>query len=121
MRYTATRKENTNRYTESNYVSKNSSNSNYFRTLHICKNTDTYEKLSQYMKANWVLLWSSWSEKNVAPKNTNLDNALYKISSCPVAEDIASRLVFLLNAYNRSKNEIEKVNKLLDKFYNKNV
>ena len=108
-------------YKANNYISKNITSSNYFRVVHICKNAEIYEKLYSFMKINWVLLWTSWSEKNIAPKNTSLNKAWYTIWSCPKAENIASRIVFLPNAYNRKSGEIEKVNKLLDKFYNKNV
>ena len=119
--YINKRGENSKVYQKNNFISFKNIESNYFRTLHLCKNTNIYNELYNYMKRNWVLLWNSWSEKNIAPKNTNIKWSQYILWSCPVAEDIASRIVFLPNAYNRNADEIEKIVTLLNKFYSKNV
>ena len=120
-KYRKTRKRYSQIYHKANLTTLNSTHQNYFRCTYLCKDKDEYNRLYKSMKQWWVLLWNTWSEKNIAPKNTNFEKAWYEIWTCPVAEDIASRILFLPNAYNRKEVEIEKVSKLLHKFYKSNV
>jgi hypothetical protein len=68
------------------------------------------------MKNKWILLWKSWSDINIAPQGTDLKKAGYKIWSCPIAENIASRLLFLPASYTHTIKHIENTCKILNAY-----
>jgi dTDP-4-amino-4,6-dideoxygalactose transaminase len=68
------------------------------------------------MKKNNILLWNYWSWNNIVPAGVNEKNTRYKTWSCPVSEDISSRIVTIPNHKLVSIKDMEKIISLINKF-----
>jgi dTDP-4-amino-4,6-dideoxygalactose transaminase len=91
---------------------------NAFRTVLIAKDSDDRENIFQFCKQYWVLLGQNWSWQNIVPKKTDLKKAMYMVWSCPVAENIAWRVLFLPCAYNQSDCDINTTISILQRYKN---
>ncbi len=87
---------------------------NYFRYPIICNTQEKKEKIVSFMKKNHILLWVTWSWKNIAPIWTDLEKAKYKLWICKTSEEIADRIVFLPNHKLIGERGVEKVIWLLN-------
>lgn len=94
---------------------------NAYRYPVILRNKKEKEELVVYMKKHKVLLWTAWSSTNIVPVWSNLKSAKYKLWTCPIAEDIASRTVTLPNNRLLKEKDIKRVIKLINNFFQKNV
>lgn len=103
------------------FLWKNQKWKNYFREAYVCKTKAEKEKLIDYMKSKWVLLWVSWSGNNICPSKTSVSDALYTLWSCPVAEDISKKILFFPNSYILSEKQVKKVIQKINNFYKNNV
>jgi dTDP-4-amino-4,6-dideoxygalactose transaminase len=96
-------------------------NYNWFRFPILCKNKKEKDKLIVLAKNNNIILWNSWSWTNIVPIWSDLNKSKYKLNSCLVAEDISKKILILPNHKLLKKKDINKVIKLINNFYNKNV
>jgi dTDP-4-amino-4,6-dideoxygalactose transaminase len=71
-----------------------------------------------YMKKNNILLWKTWSWKNIVPIWSNINKSLYIKWSCKIAEDISSRILTLPNHYWININNAAKIVKLINNYKN---
>lgn len=94
---------------------------NAFRYPFLLKSHKIQKEFIKYMKSHNILVWTSWSGTNIAPKWVHKKNAQYKKKSCPISEDIANRIVLLPNHMWVSVDEAIKISKLINKFNPKNV
>jgi len=70
---------------------------NGFRYPFVLNSHKLQKEFVKYMKSHNILVWTSWSGSNIAPKSVKLKNAMYKKWSCKTAEDISKRIVLLPN------------------------
>lgn len=94
---------------------------NNYRYPFLLKSHKIQKEFVKYMKSHNVLVWTSWSGTNIAPKWVHKKNAQYKKKSCPVSEDIAKRIVLLPNHMWISVEEVMKISELINKFEPSNV
>ena len=92
---------------------------NWFRYPFILKSRKIQKEFVKYMKSHNILVWTSWSGSNIAPKSIKLKDAMYKKWSCKISEDIARRIVFLPNHMWISTEEVIKISQLINKFESK--
>ena len=94
---------------------------NDFRYAFVANSHKIQKELVKYMKSYNILLGTSWSGTNIAPKWVKLKNAMYKKWSCKTAEDIANRIVFLPNHMWITTDDAIKVSELINKFKPRNA
>ena len=94
----------------------NSHENNFFRYPILCKSEKVKDELYQYMRKKKVLLWNTWSWKNIVPKWSALEKAQYVPWSCPMAENIAQRILTLPNHWWVNKKQVNRIITLLNKF-----
>lgn len=75
------------------------------------------EEFVKYMKKNKVLLWTSWSGTNIVPIWSDLKAAKYQTWTCPVSEDIASRIITLPNHILLKEKDIKRTIKHINNFF----
>jgi len=80
----------------------------YFRYPILCETKKDMEKIYKIARKNKIIFGNSWSWINIAPKWTNLSNSKYK-NNCPIAEDIADRILFLPNSKHMQEKDINKI------------
>jgi dTDP-4-amino-4,6-dideoxygalactose transaminase len=98
------------------FKEKKSEKNNYFRYPILLKNSKEKQKFYNYMKANNVLVWNTWSWENIVPVWSNLESAKYISDSCKTSENISKRILTLPNHFKISKDDAEKIIKLINKF-----
>lgn len=93
---------------------------NFFRIpLHIMSldfEDDIMDELIYFMKSQWIYLWTYWSGVALAPRWSSIEKAKISGSSIPVVQGTATRTVFLPNHRNVTREDAEKVIKLLQYF-----
>ncbi len=90
---------------------------NYFRYPILCKDRQDREELVRFMKKRWIILWTSWTWKNIVPVWTDLRDAKYERWTCRVSEDISDRIVFLPNHKLVTNKDVSDVINLINKYY----
>ena len=88
---------------------------NYFRYPVIFESEEIAQKFYSYMRKNNILLWNSWSWKNIVPKWTIMESTKYKFD-CPNSESIASRILLLPNSKNITKKDVMRIINLSNNF-----
>lgn len=88
---------------------------NYFRYPILFKNAIDWESFYNYFKDKWIILWTSWTWSNIAPKTSNLEKSKYKWD-CKLAEDLSKNIFFLPNSTNVSIKDAEKIVKLINNY-----
>jgi len=91
-------------------------NYNWFRFPILLNSQEEKNKLIKLWRKNNIIFWNQWSGSNIIPVWIDLEKAGYKIWSCPVAEDISKRIVILPNHKLISKEDLDRVVKLLNNF-----
>ena len=101
------------------FIEENNEFLNWFRYPFILNSHKVEKEFVKYMKSHSILVWTSWSGSNIAPKSVKLKNAMYKKWSCKTAEDIAKRIVLLPNHMWVTTEEVIKISQLINKFESK--
>lgn len=70
---------------------------NFYRYPIVFKTSDQMLSCVAYMKKAGILLGTAWSWTTIAPSSCDITSTGYESCSCPIAEDIASRIVMLPN------------------------
>ena len=94
---------------------------NGFRYPFLLKSRKIQKEFIKYMRWYNILVWTSWSGSNIAPKSVKAKHAMYKKWSCKTAEDIAKRIVLLPNHMGISVEEVMKISEIINKFETKNA
>ena len=94
---------------------------NGFRYPFLLNSHKIQKQFVKYMKTHNILVWTSWSGSNIAPKSVKLKNAMYKKWSCKAAEDIAKRIILLPNHMWMHTDEVMRICELINKFESKNA
>ena len=94
---------------------------NYFRYPILCKTKEENKKLVIFMRKNNIILWTTWLGTNIVPIWTDTKKTKYKKGSCKISEDISSKILFLPNHKLATRYDVEKIVKLINNFYRKNV
>ncbi len=103
------------------FIEDNNEFMNAFRYPFLLTSHKVQKEFIKYMKNHGVLVWTSWSGTNIAPKWVKAKNAGYKKKSCLVSEDIANRIILLPNHMWVTIDEVMKICKLINKFESKNA
>lgn len=90
---------------------------NYFRYPIIIKKKFLCEFI-EYFKKNNVIIWTSWSWTNIAPKATDIKSCNYTKTKCRNAEYISNNIVFLPNHKFMNDSDISKIINLINNFKN---
>lgn len=88
---------------------------NYFRYPIIFKTKELKDDFYKYMKTYKIILWKSWSNTNIAPIWSNIKKSMYNWD-CPLAEDIANRILFLPNNKHIRLKHANKIVELINSF-----
>lgn len=88
---------------------------NYFRYPIVFESAEIAEKYYNYMRKNNIILWNSWSWKNIAPKTSCLESAKYN-EDCKNAEELAQNILLLPNSKNTNIKDTEKIINLSNNF-----
>jgi len=94
---------------------------NNFRYPFLLITPDVQKEFVKYMRNNNILVWLSWSGSNIAPKGIRIKNTWYIPGSCPVAEDIANRIVMLPNHIRITESEAMQISEIVNNFKNTDV
>ncbi|MDD2907347.1 MAG: aminotransferase class I/II-fold pyridoxal phosphate-dependent enzyme [Candidatus Gracilibacteria bacterium] len=88
---------------------------NYFRYPILFKSVEIKNDFYNYMRKNKVILGHTWSDSNIVPKGTSNEITMYK-GDCEVAEDIASKILFLPNNKNVTKKDLKRIMDLIEEY-----
>lgn len=93
-----------------------SEKNNYFRYPILFKDTKNKQDFINYMKQNWIYIWSTWSGSNIVPKPTKWIKTWYIKWTCNNAENISSRFLTLPNHKNLNTGDLIKIINLINNF-----
>jgi len=85
----------------------------YFGFPIICSTKERLENIVKKWKQNNVYFWIFWTGDNIVPKWTNLENCKYKKWTCPISEDISSKILILPDHFQVDEKQIRKIINLL--------
>jgi perosamine synthetase len=81
----------------------------YIRYPYVAGSVEKAEKIISYLESLGYSSRDRWFEPVVFPRSTNLDSMKYISGSCPVAEDISSRIVNLPTGSNVSVQKAKEI------------
>lgn len=91
---------------------ENSNNRNIY--MRFCLIAENKEEIYSRLKKKGIVL-GNWYDSPVAPKKTKLENALYELGSCPIAENFSRKCLNLPNHSGITLKDAEKIVKELKK------
>ncbi len=79
---------------------------------------DNSDKILRKFKQKCIYLNDGWRKSVVVPIGTDLEKMGYKKGNCPIAEEVAEKILNLPTHINISQKQAQKIKKLLQEFQN---